>query len=109
MLTSHPVIFTGSIRENLDPFGDYSDEDVKKALEDVQLWNSIEVEEDSVAARLFYVLSDGGVQLSQNQMQRLGVARALLRQPNLLICDNSTSNLDMKMKLRIMKKLYERL
>lgn len=64
----------------------------------MELWKSIEVEEEEPEAKLAYELSDGGVQLSQNQMQRLSIARAILRKPNLLILDNSTSNLDMRLK-----------
>jgi ABC-type multidrug transport system fused ATPase/permease subunit len=72
----------------------------------VELWEEIESNEDyasRIVGRLSYVLTDGGAQLTQNQQQRLNIARALVRQPAVLICDNFTSSLDMVMKERILK------
>jgi ABC-type multidrug transport system fused ATPase/permease subunit len=42
-INSTPFIFTSSIRENLDPFSEHSEEEIVEALKKVKLWEAIEV------------------------------------------------------------------
>jgi hypothetical protein len=70
-----PVLFTGTMRFNLDPFGQFSDAEVWGALRRAHLGALVE----SHALGLDMVLSEGGSPLSAGQKQLVALARALLR------------------------------
>src|SRR5712664_413275 len=84
------VLFEGNVRENLTLWDDASDEAVIEAVRDAAL-------EDEIARReggLDAPLQEGARNLSGGQRQRLEIARALVRNPVLLILDEATSALD---------------
>lgn len=69
-----PVLFTGSIRSNLDPLGQHSDSEIWTALRRSHLYHAIE----SSTMGLDMALLEGGAPLSAGQKQLLTLTRALL-------------------------------
>jgi ABC-type multidrug transport system fused ATPase/permease subunit len=76
IIPQDPVLFGGTIRYNLDPFNHYSDTDVWRALEFVQLKDVIQ----RLPQQLSTVTAESGKDLSLGQRQLMCLARAMLRQ-----------------------------
>lgn len=85
------VLFKGSIKDNL-LWGNENatEEDLEKALEISQAKEFVDTKE----GRLDFMVAQGGKNLSGGQKQRLTIARAIVRNPQILILDDSASALD---------------
>ena len=99
------VLFSGTIRDNLR-WGkkDASDEELLEALKTAQGLEIVEKKEKGLEEEIL----QGGRNLSGGQRQRLTIARALVRDPEILILDDSASALDFATDARLRRALRER-
>lgn len=96
------ILFGGTIRDNI-AYGrpDSSDEAIIEAAKGAQAWEFISRFEDGLDT----LVGDRGIQLSGGQKQRIAIARALLRDPAILILDEATSSLDSSSEALVQKAL----
>ena len=105
VLGQNPVLFSGSLRKNLDLLGQLQDIDLWQALESVQLKALVE----SLEGKLDHELLENGANLSVGERQLICLARVLLYQSKIVILDEPTAHVDPETEQTIWHVVHEKL
>ncbi|CAF1193963.1 unnamed protein product [Adineta steineri] len=85
-----PILFCGTLRYNIDPFKQFTDDECLTALEAVQLKSLVRNHPDG----FHMLIAESGTNLSAGERQLICVARAILKRSHILLIDEATANVD---------------
>ena len=107
VIPQHPFIFEGNLRENLDPYGEYQDEQVLECMRR----SALDTLEKFKQRGLLTPISQSGSNLSLGEKQIISITRVLLKNRNLkgslVVIDEPTSNIDVQMEKIITRTIDE--
>lgn len=102
IIPQDPTLFRGTVRSNLDPFDEHQDLELWDALRQADLVGGEQhISDRSGRIHLDTAVEDEGLNFSLGQRQLLALARALVRDSQIIICDEATSSVDFETDQRI--------
>lgn len=102
IIPQDPTLFKGTIRSNLDPFHEHSDLELWSALRQADLVSNEQAMDDhSGRIHLDSVVEEEGLNFSLGQRQLMALARALVRNSQIIVCDEATSSVDFETDAKI--------
>lgn len=102
-IPQHVYLFDGNVAENIALGLDIDEEKVKIVLKKAKMLDFLETQLEGIYTKV----GEGGVKLSGGQKQRIAIARALYKDPDVLVLDEATSALDEATEKEIMNEIYE--
>jgi ABC-type multidrug transport system fused ATPase/permease subunit len=104
IIPQDPTLFRGTIRSNLDPFGEHTDLDLWNALRQADLVGTAQsIDDEQGRIHLDTQVEDEGLNFSLGQRQLLALARALVRGSQIIVCDEATSSVDFETDQKIQR------
>jgi ATP-binding cassette subfamily B protein len=102
-VSQDPFMFYGDVKSNVSYAREASEQEIRKALETAGAWEFVSELPDGIDT----MVGDRGVMLSGGQRARVALARALLKDPDLLILDEASAALDAETEKRIQMSLFD--
>ena len=110
IIPQDPTLFHGTIRSNLDPFNEHTDLELWSALRQAGLIESDAAMNDRTRlsrVNLDSVVEEEGLNFSLGQRQLMALARALVRDSQIIVCDEATSSVDVETDKKIQQTITE--
>ncbi|KAI0452103.1 P-loop containing nucleoside triphosphate hydrolase protein [Xylaria acuta] len=107
VIPQDPTLFKGTVRSNLDPFDQHTDLELWGALHSAGIQKSPHNASDGSLIHLDDSVEEEGKNFSKGQRQLLAIARALVRDCRIVVCDEATSSVDQEADKKIQKTIME--